>query len=164
MNITMNETNEKEACGIASENMKVLDILVLGEGNVGKTEFQNLFNYVKLNNGETVLFNMTLGWSTGQFDSSNFDGTIIMFSHDSLSSYNSAVEMLSQVKGPRVLVGNKYDMKNKVSDDLYESIRSHMTEHQIAYYDISCKSYYNYDKPLLHLCRTILNDKDLMFQ
>ncbi len=61
---------------------------------------------------------------------------------------------------PIVLVGNKVDMKDrKVKARMINFHR----KKNLAYYDISAKSNYNFDKPFLYLARKLTRIADLVF-
>lgn len=64
---------------------------------------------------------------------------------------------------PRVIVGNKVDRSDerKVTYEEIGNLREKLLN--VAYYDISAKSNYNFDKPFLYLARELMNRPDLVF-
>merc|ERR1711968_144645 len=59
---------------------------------------------------------------------------------------------------PIVLVANKIDVKDrKVRNVTFHRKRN------LAYYEVSAKSNYNFEKPFLCLARIIVGDKELQF-
>jgi GTP-binding nuclear protein Ran len=63
-------------------------------------------------------------------------------------------------QGPVVLVGNKVDIKERQvrpKDITYHRKKS------LQYYDISVKSCYNFEKPFLHLIRSLFADPTIHF-
>jgi GTP-binding nuclear protein Ran len=63
-------------------------------------------------------------------------------------------------QGPIVLVGNKVDIKDRKV--MPASITFHRKKN-LQYYDISCRSNYNFEKPFLHLFRKLTGDPNLSF-
>ena len=61
---------------------------------------------------------------------------------------------------PIVLVGNKVDVKDRKVKA--KTINFHRRKN-LAYYDISAKSNYNFDKPFLWLARKVTGDAALVF-
>jgi GTP-binding nuclear protein Ran len=61
---------------------------------------------------------------------------------------------------PIVLVGNKVDIKDRKVKA--KSINFHRRKN-LAYYDISAKSNYNFEKPFLWLARKLTGDNHLVF-
>jgi GTP-binding nuclear protein Ran len=61
---------------------------------------------------------------------------------------------------PIVLCGNKVDVKDRKV--LAKQITFHRKKN-IAYFDVSAKSNYNFEKPFLHLCRKLAGDDTLTF-
>lgn len=70
-------------------------------------------------------------------------------------------------KSPIIIVGNKADLKERKVSDREISDRIHtktMLNAGIVYFDISVKTNYNCDKPLLAAARILMNDNDLKFK
>lgn len=61
---------------------------------------------------------------------------------------------------PIVLVGNKVDVKDRKVKA--KQINFHRKKN-LAYYDVSAKSNYNFEKPFLYLARKLVNDPTLEF-
>jgi GTP-binding nuclear protein Ran len=83
----------------------------------------------------------------------NADAAIIMFDTTSLVSYKNVAKWYNDIREvspniPIVLVGNKCDVKDR-------KVKAHRITfhrmHNLAYFDISAKSNYNFDKPFLKL-------------
>lgn len=90
---------------------------------------------------------------------------IIMFDVTSRTSYKNVPNWhrdLTRVCDniPIVLVGNKVDVKDRKVKA--KSINFHRRKN-LAYYDISAKSNYNFEKPFLWLLRKLTNDPTLVF-
>lgn len=62
---------------------------------------------------------------------------------------------------PIVVIGNKIDVKHRVVSS--EEICEYIHANNLHYYDISAKSNYNFEKPFLHLARTLASNLDLQF-
>ena len=167
---------------------KRFKLVVVGDGNVGKTTFINrhLTGHYKQRYTPTLgvdvyplIFNTTNGnvifdvWDVagqeryGGLRDAYFIGAncaIIMFDRTSRVSYENAKKWyfdLVRVCGekiPIVLCGNKVDLPAIFSA---HSITFHR-ERKISYFDISAKSNYNYEKPFLVLARALV-DMDLAF-
>lgn len=93
------------------------------------------------------------------------DCAIIMFDVTSRISYKSVpnwhrdlVRVCENI--PIVLVGNKVDVKDRKVKA--KQINFHRKKN-LAYYDISAKSNYNFDKPFLYLARKLTRIQDLVF-
>ena len=93
------------------------------------------------------------------------DCAIIMFDVTSRISYKSVpnwhrdlVRVCENI--PIVLVGNKVDVKDRKVKA--KQINFHRKKN-LAYYDISAKSNYNFDKPFLYLARKLMRIQDLVF-
>ena len=91
--------------------------------------------------------------------------SILMFDCTSMMSYrnipqwhNDVVQVCGQI--PMVLCGNKCDIANRRVNP--EDISFHH-ENNMRYYDISARSNYNFEKPFLHLARTLTGHQDLVF-
>lgn len=63
-------------------------------------------------------------------------------------------------KIPMVLIGNKVDVKDRKVKA--KNIQFHRKKN-LAYYDVSAKSNYNFEKPFLYLARKLANDPALEF-
>lgn len=90
---------------------------------------------------------------------------IIMFDVTSRISYKNVPNWhrdLERVceKIPMVLVGNKVDVKDRKVKAKH--IQFHRKKN-LAYYDISAKSNYNFEKPFLYLARKLAGDPSLEF-
>lgn len=94
-------------------------------------------------------------------------GVIIMFDVTSKVSYRNVNSWYRKVRAvlptvPIILCGNKVDcsQERKV---LPQDIVFHRQHSILAYYDISAKSNYNYDKPFLRLIRKFLGQDDATY-
>lgn len=93
------------------------------------------------------------------------DCAIIMFDVTHRISYKSVPNWhrdLTRVceNIPIVLLGNKVDMKDRKVKA--KQITFHRKKN-LAYYDISAKSNYNFEKPFLYLARKLTDIDDLVF-
>lgn len=68
------------------------------------------------------------------------------------------------VTKPSLLCGNKVDCSTRAvpNNDIAHYIRSPIGDKKIKYYDISSKSNYNYDKPVLYLLKELARERDLI--
>lgn len=163
---------------------KRFKIVFVGDGGVGKSAFIKRHKtgefdkrYIptmgvevvplkfKTNKGDTI-FNI---WDTaGQEKFGGLrdgyyigaDAFVVFFDFTNRLSFNSINNWMELVKArepgkPIILVGNKVDC------------RSHQVKHEDItyrpYYDISAKSNYQFEKPFLHLARTLMNDDSVEF-
>lgn len=86
--------------------------------------------------------------------SADLDGVIIMFDLTKRVSYGNVRYWFDAINQniPTVLCGNKFDSQNR------RVMPFEINEHQkrnCEYYDMSCNSYYNFEKPLQYLLRKI---------
>lgn len=164
-------------------------IVLLGEGGVGKTTWVNRYYCGDFTlkytptlgvNVTSLSFNTNRGklnvnvWDTaGQKKYGGMregywigsDACIVFFDVTNSLSYVNADKWIREFKkvnpnAPIVLVGNKVDLRDR------EVLPQHISLHEkygIQYYDISCKSNYNYEKPFLYLLRMLQEDQSLCF-
>ncbi len=90
---------------------------------------------------------------------------IIMFDVTSKASYKGLISHWNIIQKicpevPIVLCGNKCDSKNRKV--LPREITFH-TEHKIPYFEISNKSCYNFEKPLLYILKKLYNSENVFF-
>ncbi len=65
---------------------------------------------------------------------------------------------------PIILIGNKCDiLPRKVQLQTITEFTNRIDNQNILYFDISVKSNYNIDQPLLHAAKLLLNDNDAIF-
>lgn len=165
--------------------VRTLKIIVVGDGGVGKTTFIHRHltgefehKYVATMGAEVhpLRFETTQGtvilkmWDCagqelfgglreGYWE--GVDGAIVMFDVTSKRSYMNALARARHVREkhpdiPIVFCGNKVDVKNrKVTPRM-------ISQECLPYFDISAKSNYNFEKPFLHLMRTLLKNDGLM--
>jgi len=170
----------------------IFKLVLVGDGGVGKTtfvkrhltgEFRKLYvatlgvEVVSLEfqtNYGPIIFNV---WDTaGQTKYSGLgdayyleaQSAIIMYDTTNKLTYRSVPKWhrsLTQVCGesiPMVLVGNKVDVHDR-KIDLDQITFHHDEDNNRAYYDISAKSNYNYERPFLYLARKLTGKSDLEF-
>lgn len=88
-------------------------------------------------------------------------GAIVMFDVGNAMSFKKIFNWIRDVKRvageiPIVVVGNKCDLvEHKVK---MPQIQSVVSKHGYTYYDLSAKSYYNFEKPFLYLARKLYNE------
>jgi len=164
-------------------------IVLVGDGGVGKTTYVKRFltgefekKYVATlgvevhpldfhTNYGTVRFNMWDiagqekfgGLRDGYYILSQ--GAIVMFDVTNRLSYNHVERWYNDViktheNIPVILCGNKVDIANR--QVLPRQINFHRSK-DMTYYDISAKSNYNFEKPLLDLARKLTGKEDLQF-
>jgi GTP-binding nuclear protein Ran len=164
-------------------------LVLVGDGGVGKTTFVKRHTkgefercYIATVGAEVnpIVFNTTKGpvrfniWDTagqekfavlreGYYIDANC--AIIMFDVTSRISYKNVpnwyrdlVRVCENI--PMVLVANKVDVKDKKVPS--RSITFHRKKN-LQFYDISAKSNYNFEKPLLWLLRKLVGDMSLEF-
>lgn len=89
------------------------------------------------------------------------DAAILMFSLDSNLSLKGISAYYRELKDvPKVLVGNKCDVKCSVATSNLLMVREFMG---CEYYPISTKSNYGYEKPFLSLIRLLMKDDTIHF-
>lgn len=169
-------------------------ILLVGESKVGKTTFIQKHltrEYIQDYNptvgieSHLLKFNTNYGLATLNIHEcgghkkfvglpinyyQHSDAVIVMFDLTSLETYKLAKErvhniLLAMPKLPLVLCGNKVDLRDRQLK--LEEIDVHLKSksgRKILYYDISVKSNYNFQKPLLFLLRQITNQSDLTIE
>jgi len=159
--------------------------VIAGDGNVGKTSFvyKHMLNRIPLDHTPTVgveihpiVFNTTKGqirfniWDCAGMEEFKglyeghylqADCAIIMFDVTDSDTYKHVSNWYTDLfricpRIPYVLVGNKCDLKFRVVNQ----VEFHREE-QIAYYDISTKSKFDFEKPFVALARQLLGDDTL---
>lgn len=142
---------------------------VCGDRTVGKTsiinriiigEFTTVSNNVSsvkiLTNKGLVNINLIDGVDN------TINGAIIMFDYTNKSTYDSIpgwFTKCNQITNNIVLCGNKCDSeKHQV---ISENITHHL-ELGIKYFDISAKSCYNLERPILELLKKLLGDDTIL--
>ena len=155
--------------------IRTFKIALVGDGGVGKTTYLKRFltgefekRYIPTVGAE--IYDMELGTPTTRFQIwdtagqekytgvttnyyKNADAAIIMFDTTSLVSYKNVSKWYNDIREvspniPIVLVGNKCDAKDR------KVKAHHITFHRmrnLAYFDISAKSNYNFEKPFLKM-------------
>lgn len=96
----------------------------------------------------------------------NTDAVMVMFDVTNRLTYKQAVKTLEWVLVnhpglPVVLVGNKVDVRQRQVKAI--DIRPRYNGMKVQYYDVSAKSNYNFEKPILHLLRSNLGMSNLKF-
>lgn len=151
-------------------------ILIVGNGNEGKSSFiqrhktgafdrldndqESALLKFTTNHGPVTLEVKTNNHYENEHEVQEHDAEIIMFDLTRPSSMK-IVDDIPNTNKPRVVVGNKCDLRDeiKITD---EEKRERIVSKGYQYYDISAKSNYNYDKPFLFLLRKLV-DEDLTF-
>lgn len=169
-------------------NPNTFKIVLIGEGNVGKTTFLKLHltgdfttrhvatigcevdplcfdtNYgrITFNIWDCAGEEQYLGLREGYYLKA--DAAIVFFdvtnqgSFDAVESWVTLFQKFAP-QGEIVICGNKCDEKNRtVKPKLIQSKVSKNT-----YYDVSAKTNYNFEKPFLSLARTLTGHTDLVF-
>lgn len=90
---------------------------------------------------------------------------LVMFDVSSRITYQNVPQWFDDVKRacgaiPSVLVGNKVDVKERALKA--QSITYHK-KRGIAYYDVSAKNQFNFEKPFLYLARQLTGKRELQF-
>jgi GTP-binding nuclear protein Ran len=152
-------------------------ILLVGDGNVGKTTFRRrLLNkdwrevYIPsrwegvstITNGD-VTFEI---WDTcgvkdekaAQRVYGHADGLVLMFSFDSLDSYLHLEKWLEETRAvtgdiPTVVCGNKADCEDRVIEPQEITFTA---KHSLKYFEISTKTTLNCEKPLAYLAGQLI--------
>ncbi len=92
------------------------------------------------------------------------DAAIVMFDVTSRRSYKNAQTWIRDIRTatnesiPIVLCGNKIDCTERDQKVKPNHIFLHKTENCLAYYSLSAKSNYDFEKPLLAIIRNMLGD------
>lgn len=175
----------------SKEKMSSYKVLLVGDGGVGKTSYVNRIckgsfekKYIPTMGVEVnpLALNTTHGqitfnfWDTagqekfcgirdGYYIKSN--AAIVMFDVTSRTSFlniKNWIQDINRVCGkiPIVICGNKVDEKGrKVLPMDIRSFLDELDRYDIKYYDLSSKTNYNFEKPILNIARLIRGDPDL---
>ena len=156
-------------------------IVLAGDGGVGKTTYLRRFltgeftkNYIATVGAEVqpLDFNMTDKnmffdiWDTAGQEKyaglrddyyKNAHAAIIMFDVTSRISYKNVSNWYRDIRAvcpdiPIILLGNKCDSSDRKV--MARNITFHR-KHNLAYFDISAKSNYNFEKPFLNIARVL---------
>lgn len=169
--------------------MRTFKICLIGEGGVGKSTFLKRYltgdfsmNYVATlgvevmpiriyTNHGPICFNVWDcagqekfgGLRDGYFISA--DAAIIMFDTTSEHTFNQVRKWNTsfsriQENVPKLLVGNKIDLKRRVPIGAVEMLTEELG---LPYVNLSVKSNYGYQEPFLRLARTLTGFPDLVF-
>ena len=159
-------------------------IVLAGDGGVGKTTYLRRFltgeftkNYIATVGAEVqpLDFNMTDKnmffdiWDTAGQEKyagvrddyyKNAHAAIIMFDVTSRVSYKNVSNWYRDIRAvcpdiPIILLGNKCDSSDRKV--MARNITFHR-KHNLAYFDISAKSNYNFEKPFLNIARVLTGD------
>jgi GTP-binding nuclear protein Ran len=159
-----------------------IKVLLVGDGAVGKTTFvkrHRTGEYDKRYNSTMgvevhplkfhtnkgpVIFNVWDaagqekfgGLRAGYYIQS--EAAMVMFSHDSASTYNNVPRWISDVRKvceniPVVVIGNKSDLHKKVTGQKVSKVKV-----DLPLYSVSGKTKHNYEKPFLHIARHFMGD------
>ena len=140
--------------------MQNIRVCILGDNSVGKTTFISKFVNGQFNNNivdtQTINNYDNLGCNIVITNDVTYsDAIILMFDVTNQNSINFVLNQLNLLNGfgiPVVLVGNKTDLADNKNKWYHNTIQNFIAQNQISvYYDISAKSYYNYDKPLNYI-------------
>lgn len=174
---------------VMSQGVVTKKIVLIGDGGTGKTTFVKRHKtgeftrqYVATIGAETYMlpFYTNYGqinfnvWDTaGQEKFGGLrdayyigaDGGIIMFDTTSRITYKNVPNWYRDLKNicpdiPLCLCGNKVDAVGRKIKPAHMKDRKSMN---MAYFDISAKSNYNYEKPFLYLTKKILNNPNIFF-
>uniref|UniRef100_A0AC34R2Y7 GTP-binding protein n=1 Tax=Panagrolaimus sp. JU765 TaxID=591449 RepID=A0AC34R2Y7_9BILA len=112
-----------------------------------------------------IIFNVVETGKETHGGSTRGQCAIIMFDVTSKGSYDSALKLgrdflKDDEDIPVVMVGNKSDLHNPKIDLKKEHFHQ---QKNVEYFEMSSKSYFNYEKPFLHLTRKLLDDSTLEF-
>lgn len=144
-------------------------INIVGSKGVGKSSFINKHVWGEFKNDALPNPSIKYLTSEGEFTLHfietvepllNCDGQIIMFDVLNPASFSHALKCSKQLKGSKIVCGNKTDVPNRLVRP--NMIRPHLKSIGL-YLDISSKSGYNYDKPILFILRQLTKNKDLRF-
>lgn len=144
--------------------MNSINILILGPIMAGKTAYINRLTLGEFNvtynhtNGEVIYEDTTIGNITVKFYESaqlsnidaNVDFIFVMFDKSSKTSYDRIGQYIALAKSlnkPFVILGNKVDKGiNAVSRYIIQDL---ITKEEAQYYDISAKSCFNFERPII---------------
>jgi GTP-binding nuclear protein Ran len=166
-------------------------IIMVGDGGVGKTtflkrhdekgDFEEKYNPTLGVDTIHLTFHTTAGpvclniWDCGgQFRGLEAGyyvaarAAIVMFDVTSQMSYDNALMWIVKIRQvdpniPIVLCGNKIDGDYGKRIVQPKDIYLHKTENCLAYYDVSAKSNYNFEKPFLKIIRHLIGPETRFF-
>jgi GTP-binding nuclear protein Ran len=156
--------------------MNTYRLAIIGEKGVGKSNFLRRYftgEYCKDNvalseNTLSDVFHTSHGIINIQITEVHdnlpigLDGVIIMFDVHNQQSFDTLpdlVDMAKQVTNNVVLCGNKVDLKNRVVTwKKINKTKMNGRPFDLQYYEYSCRSNYNFDKPVVYLLQHIYND------
>ncbi|KAI5171161.1 GTP-binding nuclear protein Ran [Nematocida sp. LUAm3] len=188
-NQQMENSDQQALIGQIAGSAPTKKIVLIGDGGTGKTTFVKRHmtgeftkQYIATIGAETYLlpFYTNYGqvnynvWDTaGQEKFGGLrdayyieaDGGIIMFDTTSRITYKNVPNWYRDLRNicpdiPLCLCGNKVDIVDRKVKPAQMKDRKSM---KIAYFDISAKSNYNYDKPFLYLTKKLFGLPDLFF-
>nr|WIL05262.1 Ran-like GTP binding protein [Pithovirus mammoth] len=181
-------TSFVEQFNLPSQTFSSCNILIMGDSGVGKSTYSNRMTTGEFldnpSNCDRTFYLSTLGErgrtkfavtfldcpsNPQDVDSSiihRADALILMFDLDNPESlnnlpiwYNKFVEHKPQA--PIVLVGNKCDLaQQQVGSDAKTALLE-ATKRLYTYYDLSVKSNYNFEKPVLQVLRLLKSDPNI---
>ena len=126
-----------------------LNILICG---TGKSSFIN--RYREHNNLKFTLY-------SNDMEEKNFNGCIILSDLTRYSTVLNSASISREIRNrfgnalPIIICGNKYDKNDR---QVYNNHIVNIINYEYPYFDISCETLYNINKPILHIIRTIQND------
>lgn len=105
----------------------------------------------------------------------SIDAIIAMFDLNSITSFHESLKMITNIKQtldeqeynkiPKVLVGNKYDIKPKRVNQ--QMISEYMTNKEVygnfQYYPVSARSCFNFEMPFLYISKKLMGH-DVIFE
>lgn len=155
-----------------------INVAFVGDGNVGKTVFLTRHStgdfitvyepstdtkIVKIpfyTNEGVVTFNCR-ALNTMDKSYENMDAFVVMFDLTNKSTYDHVDDYVKEIQSldkdvPIILCGNKCDLKNR--EVFAKNITKHRDLNLNAYFDISAKSNYNFEKPFLSILRELMGE------
>lgn len=143
--------------------METLNIAIIGSDGCGKTSYikKCVERFSNQEKSECVFRNVRFvfhEYALNDILDYSIDGYIILFNVQDKSSFEKSVNFIKNYQSTKPLVwcGTYVDQRNRLIN--WKTIKSELKKYNIKYFDISSKSEFAIDRPLIEFVR-IINPK-----